>query len=208
MQINKISLVVCVALNLCFWGALASAEDKHIQEKGKTPVEIDFPSGGELRLYLCPSGVVLRGTDQNKIRVTYQTEDPVDASRVRVSLGRSSNAGRVEMSGCPRNNFRVTVEVPQKSGLYVRMFAGQLEIGNIRGDKDVELHFGQMEISMGKVSDYAHVDGSVNTGQVDAPAFDVSKGGLFRSFSKEGPGRYRLHAHVGAGQLSLTESEN
>ena len=112
------------------------------------------------------------------------------------------------MSGCPRNNFRVTVELPQKSGLTVRMFAGQLEIRGVQGNKDVELHFGQMDLAMGKASDYAQIDGSVNTGEVDAPAFNVSKGGLFRSFSKEGSGRYRLHAHVGAGQLSITETEN
>lgn len=52
------------------------------------------------------------------------------------------------------------------------------------------------------------VSTKVNSGQVDAAAFDVSKGGLFRSFSKEGPGRYRLHTHIGAGQLTLLDSDD
>jgi hypothetical protein len=44
----------------------------------------------------------------------------------------------------------------------------------------------------------------VTAGDVKAPAFGVNKGGLFRSFRKEYPGgKYRLHAHVGAGDLVL-----
>jgi len=204
----KRAFIASAVLTLCVGSGTAYADEKQIEEKGKSPVEIDFPSGGELRLYPCPSETVIKGTDQNKIRVSFVADHSTDSSRVRVGLRASGNSGRVEITGCPHNNFHVTVEVPQKSGLMVRMFAGQLDIRDIKGDKDVELHFGQMDVAMGKASEYAHIDGSVNTGEVDAPAFDVSKGGLFRSFSKEGPGRYRLHAHVGAGQLSLAESEN
>jgi hypothetical protein len=39
---------------------------------------------------------------------------------------------------------------------------------------------------------------------LNAPAFGVSKGGLFRSFQRESlGGRYRLHADVGAGDIVL-----
>jgi hypothetical protein len=34
--------------------------------------------------------------------------------------------------------------------------------------------------------------------------FGESRGGLFRSFEKSGNGRYKLVAHVGAGNLTLT----
>jgi len=47
------------------------------------------------------------------------------------------------------------------------------------------------------------VDASVNSGELNAAAFNVEKGGLFRSFSQSGPGKYRMHAHVGAGELDL-----
>ena len=33
--------------------------------------------------------------------------------------------------------------------------------------------------------------------------FGETKDGLFRSFEKTGTGHYRLHAHVGAGDLNL-----
>jgi hypothetical protein len=74
---------------------------------------------------------------------------------------------------------------------------------NVIGDKDVEMHAGQLTIHIGQPADYSHVEGSVTSGEVDAPPFDVSKGGLFRSFQENGPGKYRLHAHVGAGELDL-----
>ena len=63
------SLALCALTSLCLMTGLALAEDKHVQEVGKSPVEVDFPSGGELRLYPCPSETVVKGTDQNKIRV-------------------------------------------------------------------------------------------------------------------------------------------
>ncbi len=209
MNLAKHRISVFLALSMCvLTGAAAAESEKQIEEVGKTPVEMDFPSGGELRITLCPSGVVLKGTDQNRIRVSYEANNGNDSSRVRVRLRTSGNLGRIEVRRCPHNNFRITLEVPKKSGLYVRMLAGQLEIRGIRGDKDLELSFGQMDVAIGKASDYAHADGSVNSGQVDAAAFDVSKGGLFRSFSQEGPGRYRLHAHIGAGQLTLLDSDD
>jgi len=68
----------------------------------------------------------------------------------------------------------------------------------------VELSFGDLTIEANP-EDYAHVDASVYSGDLDAEPFAISKGGLFRSFEKRGPGKYRLHAHVGAGELMLKQ---
>jgi hypothetical protein len=76
-------------------------------------------------------------------------------------------------------------------------------VRDITGDKNVILHFGQLTMDIGKAEDYAHVDASVNSGQLNIPSFSVSKGGLFRSFDQNGPGKYRVYAHVGAGQMDL-----
>jgi hypothetical protein len=205
LTVRSATKLVILALSFCL---PLLAEQKQVQGEGKTPVEIDFPAVGDLRINVCPSGTVVQGTDSNKIRVSYEAEHRSDTDHVLVDLRVSGNSGTVEVRGCPHNNLRIRVEVPERSNLYVRMFAGQLEIQGVRGDKDLELHFGQMNVAIGRAKEYAHADGSVNSGQVDAPAFNVSKGGLFRSFSQEGRGQYRLHAHVGAGQLTLNESGN
>ena len=47
------------------------------------------------------------------------------------------------------------------------------------------------------------MDASVLSGDLSGRPFGEEHGGLFRSFEKVGNGKYRLHAHVGAGDLTL-----
>ncbi len=179
--------------------AFVSAQDAKIDELGKSPVEAKFVSGGRIRMDLCSSGIEIVGTDDAAVRVSYHPE----RDNVRVRLQISGDHADLRLTGCPHNNFQARIEIPKSSALYVRMMAGQLDVRDVTGDKDVELSFGQLNIDVGKTEQYARVDASVNSGQIDALAFAVSKGGLFRSFDQKGPGRYRVHAHVGAGQLEL-----
>ena len=179
--------------------AFVSAQDAKIDELGKSPIETKFVSGGRIRMDLCSSGIEIVGTDDPTVRVSYHPE----RDNVRVRLQISGDRADLRLTGCPHNNFQARIEIPKASALYVRMMAGQLDVRDVTGDKDVELSFGQLNLDVGKTEQYARVDASVNSGQIDASAFAVSKGGLFRSFDQKGPGRYRVHAHVGAGQLEL-----
>jgi hypothetical protein len=93
--------------------------------------------------------------------------------------------------------------LPKNCDLYLRVPAGDVTVTGISGNKDIELHAGDLSIHVGDPSEYSHVDASVNAGDVEAVPFGESHSGLFRSFKKSGSGRYRLHAHVGAGDVSL-----
>jgi hypothetical protein len=146
--------------------------------------------------------IEVRGKNPVEARVSYQTHSGRDED-VHVRVQVSGEEAGIRVTGCPHNNFQLTIEVPRSSNLYVRMFAGEMNVNGITGDKDVELHAGELNMELGKPEDYAHVDASVLTGDLEASAFDVSKGGLFRSFDRSGPGKYRVHAHVGAGQIEL-----
>jgi len=181
-------------------GAMALAVNE-VVEVGKQPVQVDFPSGGNLKMDLCSSGVEILGVDKNQVRITY--DGPKDNSRVKVRLKTSGSEGTVEICGCTHDNFRITIEVPRRTHLHVRMAAGELRVEDVAGNKDLELHAGELNVDLGEAGDYAHVEASVMTGEVDAAAYDVNKGGFFRSFERKGPGRYRLHAHVGVGQVTI-----
>jgi len=183
----------------CLSAALLAAQDTRIEEAGKSPVEAKFAHNGQVRMHLCPSGVSLIGRDDGVLRVSYHPSN----ENVKVRLQISGSDAELRVTGCPHNNFQLTVEVPKSSGLHVRMFAGQLDVWGVTGDKDVELSAGQLTMEIGEPDDYSRVDASVSTGELDAAAFNVNKGGLFRSFDHTGPGKYRLHAHVGAGELDL-----
>jgi hypothetical protein len=179
--------------------SFAAAQDAKLDEAGASPVEVKFAPGGKARMDVCPAGVDLVGTDEPALRVSYYPKR--DDVRVRMEV--RGDRADVRVSNCPRNNFRVRIEVPKSSGIYVRMLAGQLDVRDVTGDKNVELSFGQLNLDVGKTADYGDVDASVNSGAIDSTAFDVHKGGLFRSFDTSGSGKYKLHAHVGAGQINL-----
>lgn len=190
----KTALFVLLSLSTAVF-----AQSARIEEVGKSPVEAKFVSGGRVRMDLCSSGIDLVGSDGPTLRVSYHP----DGNDVRVRIQVSGDRAELRVTDCPHNNFRVRIEIPKSSALYVRMFAGELNVRDITGDKDVVLHFGQLTMDMGNRDEYARVDASVNSGELDASAFSVSKGGLFRSFDQSGPGKYRVYAHVGAGQLDL-----
>jgi hypothetical protein len=167
------------------------------------PFSADFRSGGKIRMYLRSGDFRVIGGADNKIAVHVRGENAYQASDLRVRLEGSNDLADLTISGGPRNGLEVTIEVPRKTALFVRMPAGNLELRQIIGDKDAELHAGELMIDVGAPSDYSRVDASVYSGGLEARPFGESHGGLFRSFHKEGNGRYHLHAHVGAGDLTL-----
>jgi hypothetical protein len=167
------------------------------------PFAVDFASGGKLRLRVRSGEVHVIGTDQNRISVEISGKKASDARNVKVRVERKDGTASMRVSGGPRNDLTITIRIPSNTDLYARIPFGEVHVENITGNQDVELHAGELTVAVRDSADYSHVDASVFSGEVDAAPFGESHGGLFRSFRKEGSGRYRLHAHVGAGQLTL-----
>jgi len=193
-------LATALALSVASGTAQTKLDVKDIENH---PFTADFNAGGKLRMYLRSGDFHIVGRSDNKIIVRITGRNAYRASDMRVQLEGSNNAADLTVSGGPKNDLEVTIEVPRKTGLYVRMSAGNLELQHVTGDKDAELHAGELVIEVGDPSDYSRVDASVYSGGLEASPFGESHGGLFRSFHKEGNGRYHLHAHVGAGDLTL-----
>ncbi len=193
-------LASALALSVASGAAQTKLDVKDIENH---PFTADFNSGGKLRMYLQSGSFHIIGGSDNKITVRITGRNADNASEMRVQLRGSTNSADLTVSDGPKNDLEVTIEVPKKTGLFVRMAAGNLELHHVTGDKDAELHAGELIIDVGDASDYSRVDASVYSGGLEASPFGESHGGLFRSFHKEGNGRYHLHAHVGAGDLTL-----
>jgi len=202
---HKAISVVSLASLAVFSVPLAGAQSKRIEASNLPdhPFQADYPSGSQLTLHLRSGDVRVVGKDDKKVSVRVEAENIEKAREVRVVFERFEHSAELKVSGGPRDNLQIIVEVPKTTGLFVRMPAGQLEISDVTGDKDVQLHAGELILHVGDPADYSHVDASVITGGLEAPPFHEDHGGLFRSFSKSGNGKYRLHAHVGAGDLTL-----
>jgi hypothetical protein len=193
-------LATVLALSVASGTAQTKIDVKDIENH---PFTADFNSGGKLKMYLRSGSFHIVGGSDNKIMVRITGRNAYRASDMRVQLEGSKDNASLTVSDGPKNDLEVTIEVPRKTGLYVRMPAGNLELHHVTGDKDAELHAGELIIDVGDVGDYSRVDASVYSGGLEASPFGESHGGLFRSFHKEGNGRYHLHAHVGAGDLTL-----
>jgi hypothetical protein len=164
--------------------------------------EFAFNQGGKLRMELGAGDADIIGGKENKIIVTYTTSKPEQDSKVKVEANINDRWGTLRVHG-PGNNFRYTIQIPEKTNLHVRMSAGDLEITGIEGHKDVESHAGDLKINLDHPAKYGDVDASVRFGDLNLAAFNVSKGGIGRSWKRSEKGEYRLHVHLGAGDLTV-----
>ena len=164
-----------------------------------TSLERPFAAGGRVTMDLSAGEYEITGSPDNRVRLDWDADDRDDVDN---RLTVQGTEARVSTDG-PTNHFRVRIQVPARSHLYVRLTAGELTIRGIEGDKDVELHAGELDIDVVRPEDYSHVDAKVWAGEIQASAFRVTKEGLFRSFDWSGSGKYRLHAHLKAGEMRL-----
>jgi DUF4097 and DUF4098 domain-containing protein YvlB len=155
-----------------------------------------------------PAGLQIVGTDQTAIRVSCTAGSAETARGVAFHFSPTANGGKLSIGGAHlehgNNNLEITIEVPRRTSLSVRMFAGEVKVEDVKGDKDIEVGAGQITLSSIHNEDYRSVDASVDIGEVKAQAFGADKGGFFRSFTRENAsGDYRLHAHVTTGEVDL-----
>jgi hypothetical protein len=165
-----------------------------------SPVEKDFVSGGKVEMTLESGDYKIRASSDNRIHVRW---NEASSKGVRVKLTTNGKSADVRVEYTPHDNFHATIEVPALADVRVRLTAGNLEIAGIKGDKDIEANAGNLNINVGSSNDWGDVDASVTAGDIHAPAFQAAKGGLFRSLNWKGPGKYRLHAHLMAGDINL-----
>jgi len=177
--------------------------DTSAQDSGQHSVRQEFVSGGTIRLHLEAGGYTISPGDSENIVVTCRANSEEQLRRVKVAIKRTGASADVYISETPHNNFQATIEVPRSSNLWARLSAGELVVEDVEGDKNVQVLAGRIQIDVPHPELYGHRDASVATGSIEASAFDVSKGGLFRSFEQHGPGKYRLHAHVITGEIDL-----
>ena len=154
-----------------------------------------------------PAGLQIVATDRDELRVSCTAGSDETAQDVSLHFSPTANGGKLSIEGHVQhgnNNLQVKIEVPRRTSIAIRMFAGQVTVEGVKGDKDIEVGAGQITISSIHEGDYRSVDASVGIGQVHSQAFGVDKGGFFRSFKRENPtGDYRLQAHVTTGQIEL-----
>ena len=188
------------AISAMFMTVLSVAPITLSAQTSGSPAEKEFVSGGKVEMTLESGDYKIRASADNRIHVRW---NEASAKGVRVKLTTNGKSADVRVENTPHDNFHAIIEVPALADVRVRLTAGNVEMAGIKGDKDIEANAGNLNISVGSSSDWGEVDASVTAGDLNAPAFQEARGGLFRSFKWKGPGKYRLHAHLMAGDVNL-----
>ena len=165
--------------------------------------ETGLTSGSSLRLHLHDGDFRVVGSDSEKISIHMEGKNVELAKNIKIRLKRTGSAVDLTLSHVPKNELQVTIEIPRNSNLYARRRGGDLSVQGVAGDKDLELTGGDLTVQVGSPEDYSHVDLSVRFGDVSGTQFGDPKGWLGNSVRKDGSGKYKLHAHVMAGDLVL-----
>jgi uncharacterized protein len=186
--------------------AVVAQQKLEVRDLQNHPFNIEFSSGSRLRMHLQAGDFRIRGRDDEKILIHFEGKNAGKASNLTVRLTRSDHSGDLYIFGGPKKDLQVTVEIPRVTDITIRMRGGDLDVSRILGDQDVKLIGGDLTIGVGKPQEYALVDASVRFGDVHGDAFGDPKGWLGGALRMEGAGKYKLRAHVLAGDLTLVSS--
>jgi hypothetical protein len=177
------------------WGQTSHERRYELRPDPNWPLEIELGSGD----------YQIMASASDSIAVVYDDSDADAVRKVKVQIDSGHGQNHLKIAG-PKSNFHAVIEVPRKTDLRIRMSAGGLRIGDVEGNKDIEMLAGNLELNSLRPQDYGQADFSVRVGDVYAPLFKTEKSQLVRSFKTAGPGKYRLHAHVGVGDMTLNTS--
>lgn len=156
-----------------------------------------------VRLHLRDGDFRIVGSDSDEIMIHTEGKNRALAKKMQLQLKRTGDSLDVNFLHVPKNEFQVTIAVPKETNLYARMRGGDLSVAGVSGDKDLELTGGDMSIQVPDPADYGPVDLKVRFGDVGGSPFGDPKGWIGNALKANGNGKFRLHAHVFAGDLML-----
>jgi hypothetical protein len=166
------------------------------------PVDKAFAKGGVVRMRLAAGDYKITGSPDDKIRVEWRADRAEQAATLKAEAD-IKGATAVISTGGFKNGIHFTIAVPSRSDIEIDLSAGDLDLRGIEGNKRVDTWAGDVTIEVGQPDQYRRVDASVRAGDLNARPFNISKGGLLRSFSWTGKGQYTLAVKLFAGDLTL-----
>jgi hypothetical protein len=182
--------------------ATSTAARPAVQSTFGQPVDSGFAKGGSIRMRLKAGDYRISGSTDDKIRVAWRVDRAGDADRPKAAVEIHGKTAVLTTAG-DTHHVHFTIDVPARTDIDVDLTAGDLEIRGIEGNKKVESWAGDVSIDVGRPEQYSTVEASVRAGDLNARPFNVSKGGLMRSFKWTGPGSYSLAVKLFAGDLTL-----
>jgi hypothetical protein len=198
-SVLRTALVVVTVVGVAACHGEPSAETESAAAAPAPVADKSFVAGGKITLDLDGGAYDIKGASDNHIRVAANSATAI------VDVTINDSQADVKIKNTPHRNFRGIVEVPSATDVVIHLSGGELNVGALTGNKDVESLAGNVRIAVGDPSQYASVDAAVKAGDLDASPFGGSKSGLLQDFTWSGTGKYTVRAHLGAGNLVLAK---
>lgn len=185
--------------------ALAAAVLVAVPSSARSTQSADrtFSKGGTVRLNLAAAAYRIRGRADDRIHVRWSTTKSGMQDRIHADIDVKGARATIWTVAPHNSGAHFEIDLPMRSDLDVDLNAGDLEVRGVEGNKNLSMWAGDVTIDVGDAQQYRQVDATVRFGEISAPPFNRSTGGIFRSLSWSGPGKYRVRAKLFAGDLKL-----
>lgn len=208
MSSGRWALVSILLLSTCGFSSAASAETKEEGlPLGGRGLQSDLGDINTVRLHLKDGDYRIIGVDSDDITIRTEGKNADQAKHMKVRLSRSGDSLDITLLNVPKSEVQVTIAIPKETDVFARARGGDLSVDGIVGNKDLELLAGDLSVGVTDPDEYGPVDLSVRFGDVSGGQFGSPKGSIGNSLRWDGLGKYRLHAHVFAGDLLVKREQ-
>ena len=164
----------------------------------------DFVSGGMVHVRLKIGDLQIHRGDTNQIRLRYTIKSRHEKSvkDAHVDFDVHGKDANLEFH-IPHGNTAVDVEleVPANTNLDVHEKVGDLTVGHIEGNKDLDLGIGDIRVEAIEAK-FSLVRDSAGIGDVNSE-YGEGQGWLGKTIRYSGDGKYELRAHVSIGDITV-----
>src|SRR6266513_6472306 len=134
--------IVCAASFSAF--ACVAMDTRSTRTGTPLTAEKPFAAGGRIEMQLDGGRYEVRPSANNRVRIV--TDEHIGDASVAITV-EGTNA-RVEAKNTP-NHFKATIDVPAAADLVIHLTAGELVIGAIAGNKNLDSYAGNITIAVG-----------------------------------------------------------
>ena len=201
-------LAFCVTLSSCKSSRrtqISAAAGQYSHSLTKTQ---PFGPGRQVHFRINVGDVrILPASSDQELRLAIQPKHPASSAEMQSWVQQVDISGQqadIQMKVPKNSDVEVTLYVPSATSLSVNLRVGNLKVDHIRGDKDISVGVGNLEISGLDPHNYGIVRNSTGVGSLEDSVFSAQKSGtLGKSENTVGVGAFQIHSHVGVGNISL-----
>lgn len=170
----------------------------------------DYKSGGKIEVRVRVGNVrIFPASDDNRVALNYTTRSDRSDFTGKVQFRfEVRSTGAVLIVDEPRGGtVDLDLKVPSRTDVSVRVTGGDVVIGDLEGDKEVETHGGDITLLVPQPVRYSTVKASTRVGDIQSELGSI-KGLIGKSLSFQSNGKYHIQVHTSAGDIHVFRSSS